>query len=133
MKESDRPVGKRRFNGQDLEVWARGGKRQPGFRKDREEASGFKETNPRFVVKDAHGRARIVKSTGAKCLHKDRPKRAFQRGQRPQFVYQLGKLDPSPARPWILHACHNNEWLVVELFKAQLLVCKRAESLSDHE
>src|SRR5262245_15884491 len=133
MQESDREGGKRRFNRQDLEVRALGGKRQPGFRKDRKEAPGFKETEPCLGGKGGYSGARIVQSAGTKYIHNERPKRAFPWRQRPQFVHQLSKLDPPPSSPWILRAHHNNVLVIVNLFKGQPLICKRADSLCDDE
>src|SRR5262249_32947120 len=59
-------AGRWQFNWQDLDPWARGGKRQYGSRKDREKGPSCHDTKPHLRRDGEHSRARIVEPAGAK-------------------------------------------------------------------
>src|SRR5215475_4455161 len=73
-----------------------------------------------------------MKPLGAKDIPSQRSKGRPRRWQDPQFIDQVGNLDPAPSRPWALHARRHEIGVVVENLEAELVFSKGAD-FSQHQ
>ena len=106
--DSDWHVGHRQLNRQDLQLRAPGAKFKCGGRK-RQKTPGRQQAYPYLGGIGDQRRARVVEPAGAKRFHRGCPRRAFRPWQRPEFVHQIGELNPAPPSPWTLHTCQDDK------------------------
>src|SRR5262249_34957792 len=121
-ENSIRHAGNWQFDGERFQLRAIARKSQCRCRDNRHKASARQETNPHFGRKSDYSRARIIKSFRMKCLHGDRPDRAFRGWQNPRFVSQFDKVYLAPTHPRALRTRYDDKRVFKEEVKAQSIV-----------